>query len=280
MIMSTNELIENETELRETGSIPLLFEKENFKDIFPEHKKLFLFLDFDGTLSQIVNHPEDACITDEMKEVLEKCAAKFKVAIVSGRDMNDVKRRVGIDNLIYAGSHGFRITGPGGLSMEYKESEKLLPALDQIEEKLQDRFSDGPKGVQIERKRYAIAVHYRNADEGNLNEIKNKIKNVLDGYSEMKTGKGKKIIEIKPDLDWHKGNAIKWILDNLGCWNNPEVLPAYVGDDVTDEDGFKMLYNNGVGILVGSHGELSAARYKLNDVDDVYYFLQKLFQSR
>jgi trehalose 6-phosphate phosphatase len=269
-----------EIELREIKSVPIITYGKLLKEIFPKEKKLVLFFDFDGTLSPIVKNPEEAYISDEMKRALKKCSDKFTVSIISGRDMDDVKSRVGIDKLIYAGSHGFRITGPDGLSMEHEKSEEILPVLDKAGKKLMNKFSDGPEGVQVERKKYAIAVHYRNADESNLHEINNKIKEVLKQYPEMKTGKGKKIIEIKPGHDWHKGNAVRWILDRLDLWNNPEVLPVYIGDDVTDEDAFKTLHNKGLSIIVGSHDQLTAANYKLSDVDEVSVLLNKLYEIR
>ena len=98
-------------ELRETKSVPLITYDKSLNEIFPKEKKLVLFLDFDGTLSPIAKNPEEAYISDEMKRVLAKCSVKFTESIISGRDMDDVKSRVGIDKLIYAGSHGFRITG-------------------------------------------------------------------------------------------------------------------------------------------------------------------------
>ncbi len=267
---------EKEIEPREVDSVPFLFERGSFSAIFPKGKTIVLFLDFDGTLSQIVDHPEDATISDDMKKVLKQCASQFTTAIVSGRDMDDVKKRVGINEVIYAGSHGFRISGPGGLAMEQEKMEKLLPVLDRIEEKLLSGFSDGPTGVQVERKRYAIAVHYRNADEGSVEEIKNLTGGLLEEFSGIKTGEGKKIIEIRPDVDWHKGRAVQWILDSLNLWENTEILPVYIGDDVTDEDAFRTLYHKGIGILVGTHGRPTAARYKLRNVDEVKILLQKL----
>ena len=95
-----------EIELRETKSVPPIPDEKSLNEIFPKEKKLVLFLDFDGTLSPIVKHPEDAYISDDMKKALQKCSDKFTVSIISGRDMDDVKSRVGIDELIYAGSHG------------------------------------------------------------------------------------------------------------------------------------------------------------------------------
>jgi trehalose 6-phosphate phosphatase len=277
--MGTEAVQGNKIELRESGAVPLLFEKVSFTTVFPRHKTPVLFLDFDGTLSEIVSQHEDATISNEMKKVLKRCASEFITAIISGRDMDDVKNRVNINEVIYAGSHGFRISGPSGLFMEQKQTEKILPRLDELEGKLKQKFLDGPKGVRIERKRYAIAVHYRNADEGSLEAIKSMTEEVAKEFSGFKTGTGKKIIEIKPDVDWHKGKAIKWILESLNLWDNNEILPVYIGDDITDEDGFRMIYNNGLGILVGSHGQPTAAKYKLKNVDEVRMLLQKLISQ-
>jgi trehalose 6-phosphate phosphatase len=260
---------------RDTDHIPSVFEK-GFTSVFPANMTPVLFFDFDGTLSPIVRHPEDATLSDEMRRLLKKCASEFITAIVSGRDLDDVKKRVNLNEVIYAGSHGFHISGPGGLFMEHEQTESILPVLDRIERSLVEEFSGGPKGVQVERKRYAIAVHYRNADVNSTDEIKNKIKTLLQEFSGIRTGRGKKIIEIKPDIDWHKGRAIKWILEYFNLWDNPEILPVYFGDDITDEDAFKTIINKGAGILVGSHGNPSLARYKLKDIDEVKAVLYRL----
>ncbi|MEE9219877.1 MAG: trehalose-phosphatase, partial [Acidobacteriota bacterium] len=78
-----------------------------------------VFLDYDGTLTPIVSRPELATLPAAMREVLKEVAARVPVAIVSGRDRRDVEALVGLEGLIYAGSHGFDITGPNGLRMEY-----------------------------------------------------------------------------------------------------------------------------------------------------------------
>ncbi len=156
-----------------TQSLPSAFSKQTkFHDIAAD-KTLVLFMDYDGTLSPIVKRPEDAILSKEMKNVIEQCASKFSVAIVSGRDMDDVKSRVDIENLIYAGSHGFRISGPNGLYMEHEKSKEILPKLDHIEKELSTSLKE-IEGVQIDRKRYAVGVHFRNAGEDNEPENKGK----------------------------------------------------------------------------------------------------------
>jgi trehalose 6-phosphate phosphatase len=241
-----------------------------------QNRKPVLFLDFDGTLAPIVKRPEDAQISDQMKNVLKKCAAKFKVAVVSGRDMDDLKSKVQLDGIIYAGSHGFRISGPDGLYKEHEKSDEILPRLNEMEKRLHREFPQIDEGVQIDRKRYAVAVHYRNANDENVPAVKQKVDEVLKENPDFKLGEGKKILEIKPAVDWHKGEAVLWIMKKLGANDKSKFVPIYIGDDVTDEDAFKSIRNFGVGILVGSHGRETEAKYKLDDVPDVKIFLEKL----
>lgn len=242
-------------------------------------RKVFLFLDFDGTLSPIVNNPSEASISREMKNTVEQCAEAFHVAIVSGRDLNDLRERIRINDIIYAGSHGFRIKGPEGLKMKHRKSQEIIPDLVDIASDLKDEIGEKISGVYVERKTFAIAVHYRNVDERLLPDIEHAIRKILKKYPDMKTGTGKKIIEIKPALDWNKGRAVEWILESLGLKDDPGIMPMYIGDDITDEDAFRSIYFKGIGILVGHHGKHSAAHYRLKNVDEVSAFLRKLLNQ-
>lgn len=267
--------MKTEKQQYDISEVPFLLDNGKIPDILTSGK-LILFLDFDGTLSPIVSRPEKAFLLPGMKEVLEKCASKFKVALVSGRDTDDVRMRAGVDGLIYAGSHGFSIKGPGGLQMEHEKADQITDVLDKIEHGLREKFSGGPEGVQVERKKYAITVHYRNSDPSDLDEIKAKTGDVTRSRRGIKTEGGKMIIEIKPDIDWHKGMAVKWILERLGHWNDPSVLPVYIGDDVTDEDAFRVLGGKGIGIIVGYHDEPTSADFRLRDVNEVKQFLEMI----
>jgi trehalose-phosphatase len=240
-------------EKRDIREVPLLIDDNAVSGAFPENSRLILFLDFDGTLSPIVNRPEDAVLLPGMKNILEKCTSRYTLAVVSGRDTDDVAERVGIKGIIYAGSHGFSIKGPDDIQMEHEQADEILPELSAIEKKLDNAFKNGPAGVQIERKKYAITVHYRNADPSEVSNIRNMIDQVVTDQQGIKKENGKMIVEIKPEINWHKGMALKWILEKLNLWDDPGVFPVYVGDDVTDEDAFRMLNGKGMGIIVGSH---------------------------
>ncbi|MBN3036091.1 MAG: trehalose-phosphatase, partial [Bacteroidales bacterium] len=134
-------------------------------------------------------------------------------------------------------------------------------------------------GVEVERKYFAIAVHYRNAPPKTLNRIREEADHLIAGNSDFKKGRGKKILEIKPSLEWHKGKAVEWIMDKLDLSDPERHIPVYIGDDVTDEDAFRTLSDHGIGILVGTHSVPSAAHYQLRDVDQVNKFLHYMVHS-
>src|ERR1700757_3529200 len=137
---------------------------DHVQEIARSGDRLAVFLDYDGTLTPIVDHPEDAWLSDSMRQVLRELAARVPVAILSGRDLDDVRRRVDLDGIVYAGSHGFDIAGPGfrrELGTEY------LADLDKAEKELHEPL-DEISGAQLERKRFSIAAHYRNVNENDV----------------------------------------------------------------------------------------------------------------
>ncbi|HSP56965.1 MAG TPA: trehalose-phosphatase, partial [Halomonas sp.] len=105
------------------------------------HRRPAIFLDYDGTLTPIVDRPELAVLDGAMRATLQRLAQRCTVAIVSGRDRANVAEMVGLDNLVYAGSHGFDITGPDGLHMQHERAAEFLPALDAAEAALQTRLA-------------------------------------------------------------------------------------------------------------------------------------------
>ena len=238
-------------------------------------KPLFFF-DYDGTLAPINREPEKAFIAKLTRLLLGQLSEKFHVAIVSGRDMKDLKNFIGLESLMYAGSHGFRISGPGDMKKIHKDTNDLLPKLDALMDQLSNEAELKIKGLEIERKHLAIAVHYRNAARGSYKMVSQTIKKIIEPYGNFKTGRGKKVIEIRPSVDWHKGKAVEWITNTLQKSDHQTYMPIYLGDDITDEDAFKSLPEHGIGILVGSHGRPTAAQCQLEDVGEVQKLLNYL----
>lgn len=244
-------------------------------------QQLAIFLDYDGTLTPIVERPEDAYLSGSMKAALQALARQHKVAIVSGRGLDDVRQRVGIDALYYAGSHGFEIVDPGGSHHSYGPAQTFLSDLAAAEHTLHERLAD-ITGAQVERKRFAVAIHYRRANEGDARTIETIVNDVQHANRRLRLTGGKKVFELRPDLDWHKGTALSWLLELMGLQRDG-VLPMYIGDDVTDEDAFAVLRHNGVGILVADATEptqATQATYQLADTEAVRAFLLTLATIR
>jgi len=257
-----------------SSTIPSALEKKyEIQNMVETHKPVF-FLDYDGTLTPIVSRPEDAVLSTEMRNVLRELAQLCTVAIVSGRDRADVESLVDLKELIYAGSHGFDITGPNDMHMEQPEGQAALPALNEAEQELEEALQD-IAGSQVERKRFAIAVHYRNVPEDQQEKVISIAEQILANHPPLKKSSGKMIVELQPDIDWDKGRALVWLLDKLNL-DTPDILPFYIGDDLTDENAFRELVEDGVGILVGEHGEKTYATYSLQDVEETRVLLEQL----
>lgn len=235
---------------------------------------LAVFLDYDGTLTPIVAHPDLAILSDDMRSVVEELADRCTVAVVSGRDLQDVRSHVAVDSIYYAGSHGFDVAGPDGWRTEHEIGREFLPELDAVEEKLQAQLGQ-ISGAWVERKRYAVAVHYRQAGEEDVPRIEREVDAVLAGHAKLRKSGGKKVFELRPRVDWHKGKAVLWLLETLGL-GGTGTLPVYIGDDVTDEDAFEALRERGIGIVVQEEARPTAASFALKDTEEVGRLLAML----
>ncbi len=255
----------------------LLSALEQFESLLgsTQQNTTVLCLDYDGTLTPIVENPADAKMSEDMRAQVQSVAQKMPVAIVSGRGQDFIREQVQLPEVYYAGSHGFEISGPHGFEHEQAEAEAALPLLDQAEAELRQQLAGIP-GAEVERKKYGIAVHYRRVDPARAAEVQRVAKQVLSSYPRLKAGKGKMVMELKPDIEWDKGRAVLFIADHISDDQDAAIL--YIGDDITDEDAFRVI-DRGAGILVGEHGEASAADYRLENVSEVKAFLQKLTES-
>ena len=233
-----------------------------------------VLLDYDGTLTPIVGHPVEAVLAPDTKAALARLARRWPVAVVSGRDLADVRSMVGLPGIAYAGSHGFDIVAPDGRGRRFGTA--YLPSLDAAERELR-REMDAVPDAWVERKAFAIAVHYRQVEESRILEVDWRFGAVAAGHPDLRRTGGKKVFELRPGLDWDKGKALTVLLEVLGL-DRPGVLPIYVGDDETDEDAFRAVRGGGLGIIVAGAGEdrLTWAQLRLADPHEVRVFLEHL----
>jgi trehalose-phosphatase len=236
-----------------------------------------VFLDYDGTLTPIVARPRDAWMSDAMRSIVRELARHCPVAIVSGRDREDVEARAGIEGIFYAGNHGFDIAGRG-YKKTLPEAEEALDEVERAEDELNQRVGR-LSGVIVERKRYSVAAHYRQVDS---ESVVKQVERAVDSIRE-KTGlrkrTGKKVFELEPAVDWDKGRALQWLIDVLPTGHHETSFVIYVGDDETDEDAFAALAGAGAGIRVDNEITTSLADYHLEDPGEVGRLLQLLTAS-
>ncbi|MGR8920083.1 MAG: trehalose-phosphatase [Gammaproteobacteria bacterium] len=236
--------------------------------------RLAVLLDYDGTLTPIVSDYRKAVLPAAMRATLAGLAARHTVAVVSGRDLEDVRRLVGLDAVFYSGSHGFELAGPGGWHHTQEAARTYLPDLDDAETALAAALADIP-GHAIERKRFSIAVHYRQVAAARAGDVERAVDELLAANARLVKGLGKKVFELKPALDWDKGRAVELLLEKLGMTRD-DTLALYVGDDITDEAVFRVLRHPHLSIVIGDGVRVTAADYTLDDCDDVQRFLDWL----
>ena len=244
-----------------------------------------LLSDYDGTLTPIVSRPEEALLSPEVRDKLSVLAEKptVSVGIVSGRSLSDTRAMVGLDSIYYAGNHGLEIEGPG-ISYISQQAEVARITIRELAGELAAALGN-IAGVIIEDKGLSLSVHYRLVEEaevGLVAEIYDRITAPLLDEGKVRLTSGKKVYEVRPPIDWHKGKAVETITREIKDLLKLErLLTVYLGDDTTDEDAFKVLHRpEGWSIYVGGENASSKAAYYLNSTDEVAEFLTRLIELR
>lgn len=241
-------------------------------------RKPALFLDFDGTLTPIVARPDLAALNAEARQAIENLSRHISVAVISGRDRADVETLVGIDGLAYAGGHGYDIQTADGRRHQHPVDGHFTEALDRAEARLRQSLAK-VGGALVERKARSVAVHYRLVDERALPGFHGVMDAVLAEEPHLTLMRGKKVFEVEPEIDWHKGKAVLWLLAALGI-DGSDHVPIFIGDDVTDEHAFEAILPGGIGIVVadpkGDRGRRTSASFRVDGPDSVVSILRRL----
>ncbi|MFS7925050.1 putative trehalose-phosphatase [Helianthus anomalus] len=251
-------------------------------------KKIVVFLDYDGTLSNIVPNPDEAFMSKKMRRVVSEVARCFPTAIISGRSRDKVYGFVKLDDIYYAGSHGLDIAAPfqcqnrpvdknGEEVVRFQPAQIYQPLIYKILDVLKEETND-IKGVMLENNKFCVSVHFRHVSDKDFPVLEEVVKSLVDDLGEFRLSEGKKVFEIRPDIEWDKGHALEYLLETLGYGSSKDVLPIYIGDDRTDEDAFKAIKKRGKGysIVVSTSPKDTMASYSLRSPSDVKKFLSRL----
>jgi len=246
---------------------------------------LVLLLDFDGTLAPIVRHASEARMDERTRAAVMAIAARsdVRVALVSGRGLADVRERAGLDSdrVWYAGNHGMEIEGPDTRRV-HEEAAEARPELDQVAARLERALGE-IAGAWVEDKGLTLSVHFREVDPDREEEVVGAVESAATGADTLRVTRGKKVLEVRPRVDWHKGRAANFLLERFDPPVGAPVL--YLGDDVTDEDAFRALQEwergAGEGVYVGeSPPENTDAVAWLRGTDEVAALLEALAGER
>ncbi len=237
---------------------------------------LLVFLDYDGTLVGLRSRPELARLSPRRRSLLESLGRSAVVAVVTGRSLAESRKLVGLPSLAYIGNHGLEIAY-GNMTWVHPEAEKARPDLASLLRRVRSRTAD-LKGVIVEDKGFTAGIHYRLLDRKRLGGFRGIVREELERRrAALKATRGKKVIEIRPNVKWDKGCAVLEFMRWLGPV--PDRRLIYIGDDRTDEDAFRALRDLGTTVRVGVPVR-SAAEFRLRGVAQVWNLVRRLTALR
>ena len=230
---------------------------------------VLLLLDYDGTLTPIVDRPDLALLPSDTRETLLTLSRreKYVIGIISARSLEDVRDKVSVDEFVYAGNHGLEIRGPA-LNFVHPEAKQLMETIDRAYQVLHQGLSH-LAGVLIEHKGLSLTVHYRLTPEDLVAGVKKTVEEVTGPFLEsgaLLISPGKKALEVRPQVSWDKGRAIFKVKEAF-----PQaIMTFYFGDDIGDEAGFTAVQESGgLGVFVGPAQEPTVAIYRLDSPQEV-----------
>ncbi|HLW61306.1 MAG TPA: bifunctional alpha,alpha-trehalose-phosphate synthase (UDP-forming)/trehalose-phosphatase [bacterium] len=246
-------------------------------------RPLALLMDFDGTLTGFADDPDSVRIPPRIQAALARIARAPDtfVAIISGRALDDIRLRAGIDGIVYGGNHGLEIAGPGW-TWTVPKAEEARGAIGPCCVRLRARLRGVP-GVWVEDKGLTASVHYRRSPHRHVEQVRMAVLEELAQLSPRTLGvrQGKHVLELRPDISWDKGAAVRWVLTRaLGDDWAATASVVYLGDDRTDEDAFEALAAPAVTVKVGPNAHPTAARYAVRNIDEVYRFIETIDARR
>ncbi len=228
-----------------------------------------IFLDFDGTLVELADRPGGVSLSDEGQRHVERLIERWPTTLLTGRALADIMRLAPLDRLSYAANHGFEIL-MHGMPEPYHVAPDVTSAMDVAAAELRRMLADC-RGVEVENKRYSVAIHYRRAAMQH-SVVEAAVDAVIWNQPSLRRAAGKMLLEVRPAVEWNKGHALQWVLQQLGDGGS---LPIVIGDDETDEDAFAAASPLGITVRVGESARTNAA-YFVASIADVYEVLDRL----
>ncbi len=243
---------------------------------------LLALFDFDGTLAPIVERPEEASLPTPVRRLLAELVLdpSLQVGVISGRSLEDVKDRVGLEGIFYAGNHGLEVEGPG-FHFVHPLAVASRPLLEEAKRRLAEVVTHFP-GALVEDKGLTLAFHLRPLPGDLQVQAKARAEAVLAPFfasGRLWRAEGKLVLEARPPVAWDKGWTVRFLTERIRA-RGMEPLVLYAGDDETDEAAFAAVGDGGIGIYVGEPWEGGKASFFLRRSEEMVHFLKRLLTLR
>ncbi len=251
---------------------PTYFFENDVLELKKGYRRFFLFLDFDGTLVPIRDKPETCFLSPHIRDELEVLMSSpdIRIAILSGRSLPDLRKRINISGIYYGGNHGLDISGPD-IVYTHPVAVSTKGLIGRISRQLKKEIAE-IDGARLETKGLTFALHYRLSNKESGAAAREAFWRIFaenNTAGRLKVLKGKKVLELAPDVSWDKGKAARFLLEQIKAKH----LPLYVGDDLTDETAFQALRDEGITVRVG-YSKKTAGKYFLRDQKETGKFLR------
>jgi len=243
-------------------------------------ERLWLFLDYDGTLADFAPTPEEVYPDPALADLIARLAGHpaFRVAIVSGRRLSHVQTLVPVPGVLLAGTYGVELLTPEGARVDRLNYERVRPVLDDLKPHWAGLIA-GREGFFLEDKGWALALHARFADEGETERVLADARQIVDrawreaDWEAFRLLGGHKFLEVGPRLA-HKGLTVAYLLDRYP-W--PGAMPLYLGDDDKDEEAFGVVQaRGGLAVVVAPQARQTQADLRLESPQETRLWLEAL----
>ena len=245
-----------------------------------EAERLWLFVDYDGTLVEFKHSPEDtqpfAPVVGLFKLLVEK--NRVRVAVVSGRSLHDFQSLLPVEGIFIAGTYGIELLTPNGERIQREDYGSIRPYLERLKPQWEEIIA-GRRGYYLEDKGWALALHARFAPEAEATHLISTIQQTLDQdliTGEFRLIKQKKFLEVST-AKANKGRTVTYLLNSFPL---PGARLLYIGDDTNDSEAFETIHaNGGVAVTVKQYfGYIrsSGADYVMKSPKEVRKWLEKL----
>ena len=235
-------------------------------------QQIALFLDVDGTLYDIENSPSliKPCFRLQKKLHTIRNRLGGALGLISGRSLDDLDRIFDNNKIPLAGNHGAQLRDALRTNEYQADTGNIKGIAQKVKESLNEQ-----KDIEIENKGSNLTVHFRNStiDRKEINKI---IMELVKHEPKLTFLKGKEVLEVKP-LSHNKGTAISYFMRTKPFIKR---RPIFIGDDVSDEDGFETVNKKGGWSVRVGNNKRSKANFFLPNVKSVHEMMKQLVKLR